>query len=172
MHIPSTLTQLATILTSDRLSLRNRALIEAAFEASRALDGAVEAMRVAQKLIVTSPEFHSLGKVDLKDLSRDAAVRPTSDGTVPDYKAIVHVSLFGGLDSMNMLVPHPDGCQALYDEYATARGEGLKMEPSEMIKINATSSTQPCTYFGLHASLVDVAQLYEDENEVLFFANR
>ena len=163
-------TQLATILTSDRLSLRNRALIEAAFDASRAEDGAVEAMRVAQKLIVTSPEFHSLGKVDLKNVTRDATTRPTSDGTVPEYKAIVHLSLFGGLDSMNTLVPHPEGCSSLYEEYYAIRGEGLRLETSEMIKIDATNSTQPCTHFGLHASLPGVAQLY-NEKEVLFFAN-
>ena len=127
-------------------------------------------MRVAQKLIVTSPEFHSLGKVDLNNRTRDATARPTSDGTVPEYKAIIHLSLFGGLDSMNTLAPHPDGCSSLYEEYYAIRGDGLRLETNEMIKIDATNSTQPCTHFGLHASLPGVAQLY-DEKEVLFFVN-
>lgn len=150
--------QLATILTSDRLSARNRALVEIAYGESLLEDGAEEAVKVAQSLIITSPEFHSTGKIDLTEDKRTAPPQRTAKGS--EYKAIVHVTLFGGMDSMNMLVPHPDGCQALYDEYFEKRTQDLALKASEMVKISATTSNQPCSYFGVHKNLSNLAEIY------------
>ena len=57
-------------------------------------------------------------------------------------KAIVHVYLFGGLDSMNMLAPHPDGCPSLYEEYVAQRGNNLYLTTGEMIKIDINESAE------------------------------
>ena len=73
--------------------------------------GAEEAWQVAQVLIVTTPEFHTINRVAGNGNARTPRPRAEKDIGSPPYKAIIHVNLFGGMDSMNMLVPHPDGCQ-------------------------------------------------------------
>jgi len=165
--------QLATILTADRISPSNRALIEEAYSDNYNAvgGGAKAALEIAQVLMTTTPEFHTTNNVALNDDARSLTPRREKDNS--PYKAIIHVNLFGGMDSMSMLAPHPDGCQALYNEYKKERGSGLFLEPGEMEKILVTGSTsdpQPCTSFGVHSSLSALADIYND-GDGIFFTN-
>ncbi len=98
--------ELALLLTGGRLSDNSRASIEGAYSSTLASSNndVEKALRMAQKLIVASPEFHSTGV--FKPLSQ---ARPTPELPSPSnngYKAVVFVNLDGGLDSFNTLVPH------------------------------------------------------------------
>ncbi len=79
--------QLATILTADRLSARNRAAIEAAYSANldAAGGGAEIALQVAQALMVTTPEFHATNRVAASNEEREITPRGVKDDSVP-YK--------------------------------------------------------------------------------------
>lgn len=160
--------QLATLLTSDRIHPSNRAKIEAAYEASFDDGGADEALRVAMILMVSIPEFHTLNKVLPTSVAREPT--PQADKIAVPYKAIVSINLFGGMDSMTMLAPHPKGCQALFEEYNNQRGPGLALSEDEMIEISAATSDQPCSSFGVNKHLDALAEMYR-ANECIFFAN-
>lgn len=115
--------RLSTLLTADRLSRTSQELIESAYFNAFSFSGKSNAMQVAQALIVSTPEFHTTNKALPLD-ERESS--PSSlNGTSQSYKAIIHLNLFGGMDSMNLLVPHPQECQSLYDEYKAMRGENL-----------------------------------------------
>lgn len=161
---------LATLLTSGRLSQTNRALIEAQYSGVFQSEGAEAALRVAQQLLVTTPEFHTTSLNRPSNGTRDPS--EASGTTEESYKAIVYVYMFGGMDSFHMLAPHSgtdSGCTDLYEEYTSVRGlAGL--EPSKMLLLNASSSDQPCNVFGLHNHLGKVQAMY-DEGKALFFAN-
>ena len=116
--------QLATLLTADRLDAASRSTIEAAYEAKLVSHGQEAALKVAQALFVSTPAFHSTNKAEPLDQNRTTTTPTAKDESEP-YKAIVHLNLFGGMDSMNLLVPHPDGCPSLYEQYKTARGLDL-----------------------------------------------
>ena len=174
--------QLSTILTADRLSPANKDKIEEAFSAKylavidaggTAAEAAKAALAVAQVLMVSIPEFHSTNQVYIGDTARTPTPRATKDGTVP-YKAIIHINLFGGMDSMNMLVPHPDGCADLYQEYIERRGSDLSLDAAtEAVKIDvdaATSDPQPCTSFGVNNHLSSLADIY-NASDGIFFVN-
>jgi hypothetical protein len=169
--------QLATILTADRLSHTNRARIEAAYTEnySDTGDGEQVALETAQVLMISTPEFHTTSKVDLSDNARVATPpRAEKDPLIP-YKAIVHVYLFGGLDSMNLLTPHPDGCADLYDEYRDRRGDQLSLTEAEMHRIDIDQSLedqpdQPCSSFGVHMNMPRLRDIF-DAGDGLFIAN-
>jgi len=63
-----------------------------------------KALRMAQKLILATPEFHSSGL--FKPLDEARPEPPIPPETEREYKAVVYVNLHGGLDSFNTLVPH------------------------------------------------------------------
>ena len=71
----------------------------------------------------------------------------------------------GGLDSMSMLTPHPNGCPGLYEEYKTQRGTNLALDPdlNEMVEIavGSDSDPQPCTSFGVHHSISVLKESYD-----------
>lgn len=96
--------ELALLLTGGRLSTNSRAAIEAAYSSTLSSVGADKALRMAQKLIIATPEFHSSGTFKPLEASRpEPTLPPESDN---GYKAVVYVNLDGGLDSFNTLVPH------------------------------------------------------------------
>jgi uncharacterized protein (DUF1501 family) len=68
--------------------------------------------------------FHATNKAAPLNEKRSSTPSAAKDQNEP-YKAIIHLNLFGGMDSMNLLVPHPDDCTILYDEYKARRGENL-----------------------------------------------
>ena len=105
------------------------------------------------------------------------------------------IFLFGGADTMNMLVPHPymSSCAPLYTEYTLQRGPKLALNASEMIQIDASNSSQPCdkvgvdlvhfasttqfspdtvcdAKFGVNSRLAALAATYSS-GELIFFAN-
>jgi uncharacterized protein (DUF1501 family) len=92
---------------------------------------------------------------------------PDSNGE--DYKAVVYVHLFGGMDSFYMLAPHPS-CGDLYDEYKAVRSAAAALKSTDMLEIDASSSEQPCDTFGLNKKLPIMKELY-DNGHGLFFAN-
>ena len=59
---------------------------------------------MAQKLITTTPEFHSKSLFNPLNDARPEPPQPPEP--THQYKALVYVNLDGGLDSFNTLVPH------------------------------------------------------------------
>ena len=99
----------------------------------------VSALRHAQKLIITTPEYN-VAAVDIRGVANEptstAAEAEAETGTdaggstasVDDstadgepstrpYRAVIVVNLVGGVDSWQMLLPNDDECSDLYDEY-------------------------------------------------------
>ena len=175
--------QLALLMLANRISPANRAIIENAFDENlNAIGGGLElATRIAQVLMLSTPEFATSNLVLPNGDERQRTPQDTKVD-VP-YKAIIHIDLFGGHDSMNMIAPHPDGCQALYDEYRARRGNvtGLTdpyinaLNVDEMTKIDIgsdpdTQPPQPCTSFGVNNHLSRLAEIY-NAGDGVFFAN-
>ncbi len=96
--------ELALLLTGGRLNANSRAAIEATYSSTKASDGTAKALKMAQKLIINTPEFHSTSVFRPLGEARPEPAQPP-EPTNP-YKALVYVNLDGGLDSFNMLVPH------------------------------------------------------------------
>jgi hypothetical protein len=152
--------ELATLITSGRLSPENREIIANAYEDVCGATNAGAALRVAQELISTSPELHS---TSLNRKSTPAQPRQVYTDPTPSndpYKAIVYVHLFGGMDSSYMLAPH-SSCGDLYDAYQIARGNATAgLSGSSMLPIDASSSDQPCDMFGLNDKLPILQEIY------------
>jgi uncharacterized protein (DUF1501 family) len=148
---------LATLLTAGRLNVVSRQLIK---ESS--------SLNTVLKLIVTTPEYHST-RVTTPLKLRPNMIVPQPSGT--PYKAIIFVNLEGGMDSYNLLIPHSgcSGTKYLYDQYASIRGE-LAITQSDLLQIDASTSSQPCKTFGLHPNLGSLQQLYND-GDLTFLAN-
>jgi hypothetical protein len=119
------ISQLATLLTADRLDDDSRRLIESVYSATLASDGEEAALKAAEVLMVSTPVFHATNKADPSSEEWTSTSQTPKDENEP-YKAVIHLNLFGGMDSMNLLVPHPDDCPSLYDEYKTQRGVDLR----------------------------------------------
>ncbi len=154
--------KLSTLLTSGRLSNSNKEVIKNAYMGQ--LPDTSAALRMAQQLILTSPEFHTTNTVKTNGSLRNKSELPQSTGT--PYRAIVYVMFGGGCDSFNMLVPHTCG---LYEEYVRVREE-IALPKESLLEIDATSSDQICESFGLHPRLDAVQRMYND-GDLLFFAN-
>ena len=168
--------QLATLLTSGRLSTENRAIIKDAYESTIAAGMSMkEAFINAEQLIVTTPEFHSTGLV--RKTNADRKFPPAPLASTKEYKAVVTVLLDGGMDSYNMLAPH--SCSgtnsqgvSLRDQYDSERGV-LAFNSSigeRDLLIDASGSGQPCEMFAIHDELTLLKDLY-DMNDLVFFAN-
>jgi uncharacterized protein (DUF1501 family) len=179
MYFPSSeldsmevINELATLLTSGRLSQEKRDLLLSVFENTSG--STLEKVINVQQLILTSPEFHSNG---LSRNKEDIRTIPSLEGTgTGNYKALINLFLTGGVDSFNVLVPHQ--CSGTNEEgttvdvqYKTIRGE-LALTPSEsnlQIKVDSADG-QPCSSFIIHPDLPIAKELY-DEGSLLFFAN-
>ena len=153
--------QLAQLLTGGRLSDHNRNLIEEAYEEKYLSDGSAEALKLAQKLLISTSEFRT------RNIPTPTGEKrlPSSSSQVhdnADYSAVIVVFLEGGLDCFNVLVPDPSSCKNLYEEYKEERGESNHLTPEEVIKIDASTSQQPCSSFGLNKHLKNVADMYKE----------
>lgn len=72
--------ELSTILTSGRLSAANKQVIKDAYVAKiDATSDAGAALRIAQQLLLTTPEFHTTNIVELKGVVRDQPDPPTGE---------------------------------------------------------------------------------------------
>ncbi len=81
-----------------------------------------------------------------------------------DYKALVCLMLGGGNDSFNMLIPRGN---SEYNEYATTRSN-LAIPQNQILPINP--NTTDGRTFGLHPSIPDMQQLFENNN-LAFLSN-
>jgi len=155
---------LSTVLTSGRMTSKTKEIIATAFSSVPEADAA---LRLAEQLTISSPEYHTTGKS--KDVISTRPSLPPLRKTCKRHKAVVHVLLKGGCDSFNLLVPHSKcGGKNLYFEYKKARGS-IAIAKKTLLKIDASTSTQQCKMFGLHPSLPVLQSLY-NEGEALFLA--
>ena len=103
--------RLSTLLTAGRLSSEGKSIIVDAFNsAGSAMDG----LRVAQQLILTSAEFHTTNVVKNTGVEREDVTFPKPTGK--PYRAVIYVMLNGGCDSFNMLAPYTCS-NDLYESY-------------------------------------------------------
>lgn len=169
-HAAAVVGELSTLLTSGRLSSASRQVIQAAYKEklSDPSGGADAAMRLAQQLITTTPEFQTSNTVKLNGQVRSRPEPPQPYGT--PYKAIVYVMFSGGCDSYNMLVPHTcTGEKDMYAEYAQVREE-VALKKEDLRVLNGTTDNQICETFGVHPQLQAVQEMYND-GDLLFFTN-
>ena len=150
--------ELSTLLTNGRLSTANKEIIKGAYTSK--LPDQAAALRIAQQLIVTSPEFHTTNTIRKSGDTRTLAQNPQPSG-VP-YKAVVMVMLAGGADSYNMLIPHTCASSDLYAEYTQARQQVAIGPKDALLQIDASSSAQVCETFGLHPKLINAQKMYNE----------
>ncbi len=84
-------------------------------------------------------------------MTRSALAAVPAEG----YKAMVCLFLHGGNDSFNMLIPNDD---AAYNDYAAARGN-LAHARADLLGITDAADGRQ---YGLHASMPELASLYND----------
>ena len=100
----SVVNELSLLLTDGRLNQDSRSVVANAYaSAPNNADG----LRLAQKLISSTPEFQSNNVFNNKADLRPEVTFPDPSGE--RYKAILYLKLDGGVDSFNVLVPH-SGC--------------------------------------------------------------
>jgi cullin-associated NEDD8-dissociated protein 1 len=162
--------ELDLLLTAGRLSKHTKHAMASAYNATLASSGSLStALQKAQKLAVIAPEFHATNRNVGTHHTREPVTEQVSQGR--PFKAIVVITLEGGCDSFNLLVPH-SGCTAngeandLFAEYKTAR-TNLALDQTKLLQIDspagsesAGTTTQPCTKFGLHPSLEFLQEMY------------
>lgn len=95
---------LATLLTSGRMSKTNRDIISRSYFEEKQRSQKQGALLVASQLAISSPEFHVTGKASPVGASRESSPLPTK--TCKRHKTVIHLLLAGGCDSYNMLIPH------------------------------------------------------------------
>lgn len=164
MTIGQTIDDLATLLTSGRLSNEKRKLFK---EQIQPIKSNVMALQIAQQLVISSPEYHSTGNTG--DHSKIRPDVPKSRKTCKRKKTLIHIMLKGGCDSFNLLVPYSQ-CHGknLYKEYQLARGS-IAISKVDLLQIDSSKSNQQCKRFGLHPKLTFLQQLYDD-GDALFFS--
>ncbi|MEM9364798.1 MAG: DUF1501 domain-containing protein [Planctomycetota bacterium] len=84
-------------------------------------------------------------------------------GAGEDYKAIVCLFLFGGIDSFNVLTPYD---QSEYDNYASVRSN-LALDRGTLLEIDSGQESRP---LGVHPALPQLKSLY-DSGAAAFVAN-
>ena len=101
--------------------------------------------------------------LNLKALNA-AALSNSSVIDANDYKALVCISLSGGNDGYNMLVPTTAG---EYTDYANVR-TNLAIQQQDLLSLNSLNT--PGRTFGLHPSMPNVKALF-DNQQAAFVAN-
>ena len=164
--------QLSLMFLAGRISPVSQALIEKAYD-DYSVESEDTALQVAVALLLSTSEYGTTTNIvapsDTERLPNPADI-PASD--IP-YKAIVHINLFGGFDSLSMLTPHEDGCPDLYGEYSTTRGPNLAFTTLELEKIavGGDSDPQPCDFMGVNKEgLYRLAEIYK-ASDGIFFTN-
>ena len=166
----SRIDDLSTLLTAGRLSPENKQVLADAHTYFSRHYGPDRGDRVLIELLSTAPEFHTSNTLRKTGLPRTLTPQPNS--TSSDYKAILYIDLFGGIDSFNILTPHPDGGCDLYDDYFAARGGemGIGLTPDEMNIIDGSSAGIPgCSKMGVHKKMSIYKDIF-DEGSGIFIA--
>jgi len=156
------LEELNVLLTGGRLG-PSKAAVHGAYD--QAEEG--KKLKAAQKAIMMSPEFHTLGDISAVGTRQESPTGTGSQGgghSDDDYKAFIMVFLRGGADTFNMLVPL--ACD-LTEEYLQVR-TSVSIDPNTLIPISAEG--QVCDSFGLHHDLPFLKTLYDD-GELAFASN-
>jgi hypothetical protein len=158
--------ELATLLTSGRLSQEKRKYMTSVFEKHDD-----DAMEILQQMIAGTPEFHSNSLSREADKMREEPAEPQPSSK--PYKAVVHVMLPGGMDSYNLLVPaecedRNSAGQTVLEQYESVRSFISLSSADKDLQISATN--QPCSRFAIHPRMEVAKQLYE-EDSLMFFAN-
>lgn len=160
-----TLSELSTLLTGGRFDSKKIQIVQDAISTEPDPE---KAWRMAAKLMVTSPEYHTTSLTDssteLNGQPSPSSITGTAGST--SYKAVIHLQLMGGLDSFNMLAPYHN-CTRLSREYKDIRGN-IALKNKELLPVGATS--QPCSTFGIHHQFPLAKRLYDDA-DLLFLAN-
>jgi len=166
---------LATLLTSGRLSPENREIMKEAFDYTlESGKDKFEAMVNAQQLMVLSPEFHTTGLIQKTGQDRTIPGKPNA--TDIPYKAVIYLMLGGGMDSWNVLVP--DSCsgknaagQTVDEQYLEQRGIlAFDRSKGEFDLTIEPNTDQPCESFAINEDLEYMKQLYS-EGDLIFLAN-
>ena len=76
--------------------------------------------------------------------------------TAPDYKALVCVFLYGGMDGNSVVVPYDAAGYAKYAAVRTA-GSNLNLPQAQLLPVQPASSATP---FGLHPKLAELQALF------------
>ena len=162
----SVVDEMSTLLTAGRLNEATREII--ADEYNKA-DNDEAALRIAQQLMVVSPEFQGTDMMEFNGEERQLPPTEPVDEN-GSYKAVVYLFLEGGFDSYNLLVPHSN-CpnKDIYREYQQERGVRALFQGS-LLRIDASKEPQVCTTFGVHPDLPLLKNLYDD-SDLTFFAN-
>jgi hypothetical protein len=175
--------ELSTLLTAGQLSKENRDIIEQVYTQKTievgGSNGLLQAKKIAIQQITSTPEFHTTNQVvSTSGYDRDSVdMEDLSGAAASDYKAIIYMDLNGGVDSYNMLVPMKcDGTNnfdlkyntTVDEQYDAIRGS-IALNKATLHQIDS-GGDQPCSQFGLHHRLTNLANLYRNE-EALFFAN-
>lgn len=160
---------LALMLTSGRLGKTNRGIIEEAIRNEYNQGDHDKAIRIAQQLILASPEFHSWGNIS-RNTSVKRVVKGYEHPPQHSYKNVVFFMMDGGVDSWNLVVPK-ENCHGkdLYAEYRRAR-QAIALSKSDLLDIDATGSGQTCNTWGVNKHFPILQELYQ-QNEALFFLN-
>lgn len=105
---------------------------------------------------VSSAAFTALGaKLSLADAAtRAAAPRIILGGA--DYRALVLISLDGGNDAFNMLIPRDN---PHYTTYASTRGT-LAIVQNQVLPLNALNAASDGALYGLHPAMPELAALF------------
>ena len=149
--------ELSLLLTAGRLENSAKEIILAQYNREAQTNGPLAAMKVAQQLVIGSPEFQVTNHVQRKSGQRRAAARVIRGSN--SYKAIVYIFVSGGLDSYNLLVPHSNCKKDMYGEYKSERA-GLALELEEILPIDVPEKNQVCDTFGVHHKLPIMRDLY------------
>ena len=94
------------------------------------------------------------------------AARPARADATTDYKALVCVFLYGGIDGNNVLVPNDT---AGYASYLRARpsSSGVSLAQADLLPIQPTNTSGP---YGLHPDLTELQPLFA-QKRLAFLAN-
>ena len=155
--------ELDLLLTSGRLQDKNRAIIKSIVDPM--MDDVAKAVRAAQQLILSTPEYHSTNLPRKQDNAR-VLTGYTEKPNAP-YKAVVVLMMGGGVDSWNLLVPT---CPSAHAEYVLARGTTHAIPVENLTSISAVGSDQACTEFGVNKHFPLLAELYT-AGDLAFIAN-
>ncbi len=161
MSVDEAIDDLGLLLTAGRLSSTNKNIIKGAIDNEYNYGDRPKATRIAQQLILSSPEFHSWGTTHDNSGSK-RSVKGYRQPPKHSYKSIVFYYMEGGAELWNLIVPM-GGCQNkdMYAEYKRARGR-LAIPTSKLLEIDASTSNSLCNTWGIHENMPLLRDLYND----------
>ena len=128
-----------------------------------------KAFRIAQQLILSSPEFHTWGSHHI-NTGNIRNIKGNDQKPKHSYKAVVYFKMSGGVDSFNLIVP-TDDCRDknMFAEYSKAR-RFHAIPKDELLHIDAEGSGQRCDLWGINKHFPLLKDLY-DEKDAMFVLN-